>query len=121
MLFPASLRTSLCSLCLQVEYSRMELLNVIKRPIITEKSIQQAAVGKYTFEVDKNARKKDVARAVSAQFGVEVYRVTIMNKRGKTRRVRKTGQETVLSVQRKAIVTVNPQQKIEIFEVGEKE
>ncbi len=96
----------------------MELTQVIKKPIITEKSMQYAAVNQYTFEVDKNAAKKDIARAVEAQFGVEVYRVTVMNKRGKTRRVRKTGQEIVTSVQRKAIVTINPKDKIGIFEAG---
>lgn len=96
----------------------MEITQVIKRPIITEKSMQQAAESKYTFEVDKNATKKDVARAVSMQFGVEVYSVKIMNKRGKTRRVRKTGQEIVTPVQRKAIVTINPKDKIDIFEAN---
>ena len=94
----------------------MEITQVIKKPIITEKSMRHAAVNQYTFEIDKNAAKKDIARAVEAQFGVEVYRVTVMNKRGKTRQVRKTGQEIVTPVQRKAIVTINPKDKIEIFE-----
>lgn len=98
----------------------MELTQVIRKPIITEKSMQQAAANKYTFEVDKNASKRDIARAVAKQFGVSVYRVTVMNKRGKTRRVRKTGKEITMPLQRKAVVTINPEQKIDIFETGEK-
>ena len=98
----------------------MEVTQVIKKPIITEKSMRHAATNQYTFEVDKKAAKKDIARAVEAQFGVEVYEVRVMNKRGKTRLVRKTGQKTVTSLQRKAIVTINPKDKIDIFEAGEK-
>lgn len=99
----------------------MELTQVIKKPIITEKSMKQAAENQYLFEVNKDASKKDIARAVEAQFGVEVYRVTVQNKRGKGRRILKTGQQIVTPKQRRAIVIINPKDKIEIFEAGEKE
>lgn len=99
----------------------MDLTRVIKKPIITEKSMRNVTQNQYTFEVDKNATKKDIASAVEEQFGVEVYRVTVMNQRGKSRRNRRTGQKTVTSMKRRAIATINPKDKIEVFEVGEEE
>ena len=64
--------------------------DIIIRPIITEKSMagMQVAEGesaKYTFEVDKNANKIEIAKAVEACFpGVKVIKVNTMHVRGCT-------------------------------------
>jgi large subunit ribosomal protein L23 len=63
--------------------------NIIKRPIITEKSMELIEENKYTFEVDKNANKPEIKQAVEAIFdGVKVKKVRTMNFPGKKVRTR---------------------------------
>lgn len=45
-----------------------KLYDVIKKPLITEKSVTSTALGQYTFEVDKNATKVEIAQAVELAF-----------------------------------------------------
>ncbi|WP_099321599.1 MULTISPECIES: 50S ribosomal protein L23 [unclassified Anaerococcus] len=62
---------------------------IIKRPIITEKSMGLLDENKYTFEVDKNANKPEIKAAIEAIFdGVKVKKVRTMNYRGKKVRTR---------------------------------
>lgn len=62
---------------------------IIKRPIITEKSMEMLDDNKYTFEVDKNANKPEIKAAVEAIFdGVKVKNVRTMNFTGKSVRTR---------------------------------
>jgi len=84
------------------------LYQVIKRPVITEKSALQASQGKYTFEVDKRAAKGEVKRAVEKIFGVVVLNVQTANVKGKGKK----------SDWKKAVVTLKEGDKIELFEVG---
>ena len=57
---------------------------IIKRPIITEKSMGLLDENKYTFEVDKNANKPEIKAAIEAIFdGVKVKKVRTMNYKGK--------------------------------------
>ena len=58
----------------------------IRRPIITEQSMDQTADRKYTFEVAKGANKIEIKKAVEEVFGVEVEKVTTMNYIGKPKR-----------------------------------
>ena len=60
--------------------------DIIKRPIITEQSMDQVADRKYTFEVAKNANKIEIKKAVEEIFKVEVEKVTTMNYDGKPKR-----------------------------------
>lgn len=60
---------------------------VIKRPIVTEKTSMELNEGKYTFEVDKKATKVQIAHAVEEIFGVKVLKVTTVTVRGKEKRV----------------------------------
>jgi large subunit ribosomal protein L23 len=60
----------------------MNLGKVIKKPIITEKSTELTSLGKYTFLVDKRAKKGEVARAVEKHFDVHVNEVWITRARG---------------------------------------
>lgn len=62
---------------------------IIKRPIITENSMDQMADKKYTFEVAKNANKVEIKKAVEEIFGkdVKVEKVTTMRVLGKVKRM----------------------------------
>ncbi|MCM3620427.1 50S ribosomal protein L23 [Sutcliffiella horikoshii] len=90
--------------------------DVLKRPVITERSTDLMTEKKYTFEVDVRANKTEVKDAVEAIFGVDVDKVNIMNYKGKFRRVgRHSG---LTNRRRKAIVTLKADSKeIEFFEV----
>lgn len=95
--------------------SEFHFADIIKRPVITERSMEAAGMGKYTFEVARNATKIDIKRAVSERFGVIVVSVNIINLPGKSKRA---GRFTFkLPKRRKAIVTLAPGQEIsEIIE-----
>jgi large subunit ribosomal protein L23 len=90
--------------------------DIIKRPIITENTMNLTAQKKYTFEVDVKANKTEVKDAVEKIFGVKVAKVNIMNYKGKFKRVGRYSGYT--NRRRKAIVTLTPDSKdIELFEV----
>jgi len=96
----------------------MNIFDVVKKPIITEKSTAQMAQSKYTFEVDKRASKRDIKRAVEKLFNVKVLAVKTATVRGKKVR---TGRRRVLSKGsdwKKATVTLKEGNRIEAFEVG---
>lgn len=89
--------------------------DIIRRPIITEKSMDQTADKKYTFEVAKSANKIEIKKAVEEIFKVEVQKVTTINYKGKPKR------QGVFAGKRadwkKAIVKLTPSSKtIELFE-----
>lgn len=93
----------------------MELLDVIKRPVITEKSMTEMDEKKYTFEVDVRANKTLVKQAVEAVFGVKVKNVNIMNVKPKLKRMGKYAGYT--NKRRKAVVTLTEDSKdIQIFD-----
>ncbi len=60
---------------------------IIKKPIITENSMDQMADKKYTFEVAKDANKIEIKNAVEEIFGVKVEKVTTMRVLGKVKRM----------------------------------
>ena len=92
----------------------MHLYEVLRRPLITEKNTMLQAQGKYAFEVAKEANKPQVKQAVEKAFKVKVHAVNIITMPGKTRRV---GRRQVLTQPwKKAIVTLQPGDKIEVFE-----
>ena len=65
----------------------MKLTDVIRRPLITEKSTElREGTNVVAFEVDRRANKIDVKKAVEAQFKRKVAEVRISNMHGKTRR-----------------------------------
>lgn len=89
--------------------------NIIKRPIITEKSMDQIANKKYTFEVDINANKTQIKKAIEEIFNVKVQKVNTMRVKGKVKRLGRY--EGKRADWKKAIVTLTPDSKaIEFFE-----
>lgn len=92
----------------------MHLYQVLRQPLITEKNTRLQAEGKYAFEVAEEANKNQIKQAVEKAFKVEVTAVNVMTVPGKTRRV---GRRQVLTPSRKkAVVTLKPGDKIELFE-----
>ena len=92
----------------------MHLYEVLRRPLVTEKNTELQAQGKYAFEVAREANKHQIKQAVERAFKVEVTAVNVMTVPGKTRRI---GRRQVLTQSwKKAIVTLKPGDKIELFE-----
>ncbi|OGY21922.1 MAG: 50S ribosomal protein L23 [Candidatus Woykebacteria bacterium GWB1_45_5] len=96
----------------------MEIPKVIKSPVLTEKSLQEATDGKYTFEVDLKANKREVAQAVKEAFNVDVLGVTTRILKGRRVRIRGTKLTRAASKFKKATVKVAAGQKIPAFETG---
>lgn len=90
--------------------------HVLKRPIITEKSMNETAKNKYTFEVDKKATKGQIRSAVEETFGVEVVAIATTKTPGKKRRVGRMRREVEKPGAKKAFIEIKGGQKIEIFE-----
>ena len=65
----------------------MTAYEIIKRPIVTEQSMDQMADRKYTFEVAPSANKIEIKKAVEEIFGVTVEKVTTINMDGKVKRM----------------------------------
>ena len=61
--------------------------DIIIRPIITEQSMEQSDIKKYSFEVAPDAGKAEIKRAVEEIFGVKVMKVNTLNVKGKEKRV----------------------------------
>jgi len=92
----------------------MHLYEVLRRPLITEKNTELQAQGKYAFEVAREANKPQIKQAVEKAFKVKVTAVNVVAVHGKIRRV---GRRQVLTpAWKKAIVTLVPGDKIELFE-----
>lgn len=89
--------------------------DVIKRPVITERTTDLLASKKYVFEVDLRANKTEIKDAVQAIFGVKVVNVNTMRVKGKPKRVGKYFGRR--SDWKKAIVQISEDSKaIEYFE-----
>jgi large subunit ribosomal protein L23 len=101
--------------------SSLTATDIVLRPVISEKSIDESGRGKYTFAVHEKANKIQIKAAVEELYkkegvtvvGVNVLTTKAKEKRRGTRRGRVVGFTTPW---RKAIVTLAPGQKIEFFE-----
>lgn len=91
-----------------------DVLQVLERPLVTEKSTALAEMNKYAFRVSTDANKHQIKEAVEKAFKVKVSSVNVANVPGKMRRV---GRHQGMTPEwKKAIVTVAPGYKIELFE-----
>jgi large subunit ribosomal protein L23 len=92
----------------------MHVYEVLRRPVITEKSTELQTRNKYAFEIAEGANKPMIKQAVEKAFKVKVTGVNVVTMRGKMRRV---GRKMVMTAPwKKAIVTLRPGDKIEFFE-----
>ncbi len=87
-------------------------LDIIKAPVITEKSQIAQANGQYTFKVDPKANKTEIKLAIEKIFNVKVVKISTINEKPKKKRVgRYTG---LTNRSKKAIVTLAEGQTIEL-------
>ena len=94
----------------------MNAYDIIRRPVITEQSMEAVGDKKYVFMVDVNAAKPEIKEAVEKAFGVKVAKVNTIRSQGKAKR---TGAYPMgrRPETKKAIVTLTPDSKtIEFFE-----
>jgi large subunit ribosomal protein L23 len=93
-------------------------MTIIRRPILTEKMTALGERRQYAFEVDPDANKIAIARAVEQRFSVTVLSVRTMNVRGKRKvQFTKRGRfEGMRPSWKKAIVTLAKDQSIELLE-----
>ena len=90
--------------------------DIIKRPVITERSTDLMAEKKYTFEVDIRANKTEVKNAVEEIFRVKVEKVNIMNYKGKFKRMGKYAGYTNRIVEKQSLTLTPDSKEIEFFE-----
>ena len=90
--------------------------DIIRRPVITEQSMEAVADKKYVFMVDINSNKCEIKEAVETAFGVKVAKVNTVRMQGK---VKRTGAYPAgrRAAYKKAVVTLTADSKtIEFFE-----
>lgn len=95
----------------------LHIYEVLKRPIVTEKSTYLSnQLGQYVFEVDPRANKLQVKEAVETIFDVDVVDVNILNMPAKRARRRNRRMAVRRPGWKKAIVTLAPGQRLQLFE-----
>ncbi len=95
----------------------MNLNYVLKRPIITEKTTILNSQGKYVFEVERQATKKEIKEAIEKIFKVKVEKVQTVCVKGKERRMLKTRKRVSKPDWKKAVVKLKEGDKIDLFEI----
>ena len=94
----------------------MNAYDIIRRPVITEQSMEAVADKKYVFMVDVNANKTEIKAAVEEIFGVKVAKVNTIRMQGKVKR-RGGSPAGKRADYKKAIITLTADSKtIELFE-----
>jgi large subunit ribosomal protein L23 len=93
-------------------------INVLKKPLITEKMSMLASKRQYAFAVDINANKIEIQQAIEKRFNVDVVSIRTIRVKGKkktqlTRRGRFEGHRPNW---KKAIVTLKEEQEIDFFQ-----
>lgn len=95
----------------------MNIYQVLKRPILTEKTDYQRDDNQYVFEVDRRANKIQIKNAIEVLFDVEVLSVNTMIMKPKRRRL---GRKLVVTkpAWKRAVVTLAPGERIQEFFEG---
>ncbi|MFC2029749.1 50S ribosomal protein L23 [Chloroflexota bacterium] len=95
----------------------MNVYQVLKRPILTEKSDSQRDDNQYVFEVARKANKLQIKEAVESLFDVDVQSVNTMIMKPKRRRM---GRKTIVTrpAWKRAVVTLSPGERIQDFFEG---
>ena len=96
-------------------------MNVIIKPLVTEKSMKAVDGGRVSFQVARFASKTDIKKAIQDVFKVSVIAISTNVVKGKTKRVGKRRQEKTLTEWKKAVITLKKGDKISLFESGTEE
>lgn len=99
----------------------MNIRDVIIAPVITEKSMQNATLGKFTFKVATQANKSLIKSAIQDKFKVKVLKIMTSMVKGKTDRRGTRREEFVKTAWKKATVKLAKDQKIALFDVAGQE
>lgn len=94
----------------------MDVLAVLRKPVVTEKSTILQESHQYVFEVSPRSNKSQVREAVERAFDVKVMSVRMMNIKGESRRMGRSRRLVKLSGTKKAVVTLRQGDTIQIFE-----
>ncbi len=94
----------------------MQTQHIIIKPIISEKSLKDAMVGKYTFLVNKKANKTEIRKAIEEVFDVKVIKILTNITKGSTTRNTRIGRKVAVFADKKARVTLQKGQSIAIFD-----
>jgi large subunit ribosomal protein L23 len=89
--------------------------DVIIRPVVSEKSYAAYDENVYTFVVAPDANKIEIRHAVERIFGVKVTNVNTVNRKGKRKRNRQTGTWGSRPNEKRALVSLAPDDRIDIF------
>ena len=89
--------------------------DVIIEPVVSEKSYQLIEQGAYTFRVHPEASKPEISDAIRDIFHVRVVKVNTLNRKGKRKRDRRTGNYGMRPGSKRAIVTLAPGERIDLF------
>ncbi|MBV8979383.1 MAG: 50S ribosomal protein L23 [Acidimicrobiia bacterium] len=92
--------------------------DVIIEPVVSEKSYALMDAGVYTFIVNPDANRIEIRHAVEQIFGVRVAKVNTLNRRGKRKRNRRSPTFGSRSNTKRAIVTLQAGDRIDLFEGG---
>jgi large subunit ribosomal protein L23 len=93
---------------------QLESYRVILRPLVTEKGVHRATrQNQYAFEVNPQANKDDIRRAIEELFDVSVVKVRTQNRKGKPRRHRL--RQGYTKAWKKAVVTLDSESRINFF------
>ena len=95
---------------------RRDPRDVIIRPIVSEKSYAAYDENVYTFVVASDANKIEIRQAVESIFNVRVTNVNTLNRKGKRKRNRRQPTFGQRSDTKRAIVTLHPDDRIDLFE-----
>lgn len=96
------------------KYQNVKAHELIIKPLITEKAAFLGGANQYVFEVNKNANKAEVLKAIEHVYNVRPLKVNILNVKGKTTRYgRSVGR---LKNWKKAVVTLKEGDKISVYE-----
>jgi len=88
---------------------------ILKKALVSEKSFSVIGESKYTFIVERQARKEEIATICESLFNVNVTDINTMNYKGKVK-MSKTGRGKRSDL-KKAIITVKKGQKIDLFDL----
>ena len=94
-------------------------MDIVIRPLVTEKTMQLAEKGWYVFAVPKEAKKRQVGKAIATQYGVTVVGIRSIAMKGKMRRVGRKGITKEGSDWKKILVSLSKGQTIDVMGTGE--
>jgi large subunit ribosomal protein L23 len=92
------------------------MTTIIRRPLITEKSLNNTKLNKYTFEVNPRATKTQIKAAIKAMFNVDVIAITTVTNSPVAKRTGKRRLPGSTTTTKKAVVQLKSGQTIKLFE-----